>query len=481
MLFGHSGSGKTTLLRCIAGLQHAPQGFLEINGNIWQDSERDLFLPTYKRPLGYVFQEANLFPHLTVRNNLHYGLKRIKQNSGTVKLEHAVELLGIDHLLERMPERLSGGERQRVAIARALALNPEILLMDEPLASLDFKRKQEILPFLSRLHQQLDIPVLYVTHSQQEVAQLADTLVILEDGRALASGPLSETQSRLDVPLAQDREAATVWQASVAEHEADYHLTRVAFAGGSLSLPAVDAPVGTPLRVQIYARDVSIALEAPTATSILNVLPATITGIADGRDGQSVVRLQVGDQALLAHITRKSALMLGLQIGMAVYVQIKGTSIEIKLTNTRRFIMKASARNQFTGTVSQVLIGAVNAEVHISLKGGETIVASITKESVETLGIKIGMEVIALVKAPQIIIVTDFGGYRLSARNQLQGTVTQVKPGAVNAEVDIELKGGEQIAATVTNESVETLGLRKGQPATAVFKAGVVILAVKLS
>jgi len=327
VLFGHSGSGKTTLLRCIAGLQRAPQGFLEINGHIWQDSERDLFLPTYKRPLGYVFQEANLFPHLTVRDNLHYGLKRIKQNSGTVKLEQTLDLLGIGHLLERMPGHLSGGERQRVAIARALALNPEVLLMDEPLASLDFKRKQEILPFLSRLHQQLDIPVLYVTHSQQEVAQLADTLVIMEDGRALASGPLSETQSRLDVPLAQDREAATVWQAAVAEHEADYHLTRVAFAGGSLSLPAVDAEIGTPLRVQIYARDVSIALEAPTATSILNVLPATITGIADGRDGQSVVLLQVGDQALLAHITRKSALLLGLQIGMEVYVQIKGTSL----------------------------------------------------------------------------------------------------------------------------------------------------------
>lgn len=327
VLFGHSGSGKTTLLRCIAGLQRAPLGFLEINGHVWQDSERSLFLPTHKRALGYVFQEANLFPHLTVRDNLHYGLKRIKHNSGSVKLEHTIDLLGIGHLLERMPGNLSGGERQRVAIARALALNPDVLLMDEPLASLDFKRKQEILPFLSRLHQQLDIPVLYVTHSQQEVAQLADTLVIMADGRTLASGPLSETQSRLDVPLAQDREAATVWQAAVAEHETEYHLTRVEFAGGSLSLPMLDAGIGTPLRVQIYARDVSIALAAPTATSILNVLPATVTGIADGRDGQSVVRLQVGGQALLAHITRKSALLLDLQIGMAVYAQIKGTSI----------------------------------------------------------------------------------------------------------------------------------------------------------
>ncbi len=327
VLFGHSGSGKTTLLRCIAGLQHAPQGFLVINGNVWQDSEHDVFLPTYKRSLGYVFQEANLFPHLTVAGNLQFGLKRIAKSSGTVDLQHIVELLGIDHLLQRMPERLSGGERQRVAIARALALNPEVLLMDEPLASLDFKRKQEILPFLSRLHQQLNIPVLYVTHSQQEVAQLADYLVILAEGRALASGSLAETLSRLDVPLAQDREAATVWQAAIVEHEADYHLTRVEFAGGSLSLTAIDAPIGTSIRVQIYARDVSIALKAPAATSILNVLPATITGIADDHGGQTVVRLQVGNQPLLAHITRKSAMLLGLQLDMPVYVQIKGTSI----------------------------------------------------------------------------------------------------------------------------------------------------------
>jgi molybdate transport system ATP-binding protein len=327
VLFGHSGSGKTTLLRCIAGLQHAPQGFLEINGLCWQDNERNVFLPTHKRALGYVFQEANLFSHLTVAGNLQFGLKRIAKQSGAVDLQHILELLGIDHLLKRKPEGLSGGERQRVAIARALALNPEILLMDEPLASLDFKRKHEILPFLSRLHQELNIPVLYVTHSQQEVAQLADNLVILADGKALASGPLSETLSRLDVPLAQDRDASAVWQVTVIEHETDYHLTHVAFGGGSLSLPMVDAAIGTPLRVQIYARDVSIALEAPVATSILNVLLATITGLADDRAGQSVVRLQVGTQSLLAHITRKSALLLNLQIGMAVYVQIKGTSI----------------------------------------------------------------------------------------------------------------------------------------------------------
>ena len=327
VLFGHSGSGKTTLLRCIAGLEQAPKGYLEINGRVWQDSERNVFLPTYKRPLGYVFQEANLFSHLSVLANLHYGLKRIKNNLGLIKLNQIIELLGIGHLLTRMPNNLSGGERQRVAIARALALNPEILLMDEPLASLDFKRKQEILPYLSRLHQQLDIPVVYVTHSQEEVAQLADTLVILEDGCILASGPLSEMQSRLDLPQAKDREAATVWQVTIAEHESDYHLTRVEFDGGTLSLTAVDADIGTELRVQIYARDVSITLTEPSATSILNVLPAVINQLNAGRESQAVVQLQLGQQLLLAHITRKSLLLLDLQIGMSVFVQIKGTSI----------------------------------------------------------------------------------------------------------------------------------------------------------
>ena len=327
VLFGHSGSGKTTLLRCIAGLQHAPQGYLEINGSVWQDSDVGIFLPTHKRPLGYVFQDANLFSHLTVRENLNFGLKRIKAKFDTVKVDHITALLGIEHLMDRMPERLSGGEKQRVAIARALVLNPCCLLMDEPLASLDAKRKQEVLPFLSRLNQELNIPVLYVTHSHQEVAQLADYLVVLEAGKVQASGLLSETLSRLDLSLSQDREATTVWNATVVEHETDFHLTRVAFEGGSLSLPAIDTKIGTPLRVQIYARDVSIVLEVPRATSILNVLPATIMDIVDGESGQSIVRLKIGNQPLLAHITQKSAVILNLKIGKEVFVQIKGMSI----------------------------------------------------------------------------------------------------------------------------------------------------------
>ena len=328
VLFGHSGSGKTTLLRCIAGLQKAQQGLLRINGKLWQDSQQNFFLPTHRRSLGYVFQDANLFPHLSVTKNLQFGLKRIARSGvAGVDLQHIIELLGIGHLLSRMPHSLSGGERQRVAIARAVALMPDLLLMDEPLASLDDPRKQEILPFLSRLHQELQIPVLYVTHAQQEVAQLADHLVILQAGRILAAGPAMETINRLDAPLAQDRDASTVWQVQVLEHEADYQLTRVGFAGGELSLPRLDAPIGATIRLQIYARDVSIALMAPNATSILNVLPATISDIRFDRNGQSVVKLQIASQCLLAHITRKSALLLGLQIGMPVYAQIKGTSI----------------------------------------------------------------------------------------------------------------------------------------------------------
>ena len=327
VLFGESGSGKTTFLRCIAGLERAPQAYLEVNQQVWQDSTSGLFLPTYRRALGYVFQDALLFPHLSVADNLAFGLKRIKNNVGTTDLKTVVELLGIGALLKRLPERLSGGERQRVAIARALVLNPDILLMDEPLASLDAKRKQEIMPFLKRLHQELTIPMLYVTHDQQEVTQLADTLIILSNGVVQTSGTIEEMQNRVDVSLAEERDATTVWQATIAEHESEYHLTRVDFLGGSISLPTIAANIGTPLRIQIYARDVSITLEPSMASSILNVLAATITDITDDNQGRSIIRLQIGNQTLLAHITHKSAVLLKLQLGMKVYAQIKGISI----------------------------------------------------------------------------------------------------------------------------------------------------------
>ncbi len=327
VLFGPSGSGKTTLLRCIAGLQKPNEGFLKINGKIWQNSQQQIFLPTHKRSLGYVFQEANLFPHLTVADNLQFGIRRLYKSPTTIDLQHIMDVLGITHILQRYPERLSGGERQRVAIARALALNPEVLLMDEPLASLDFKRKQEIIPFIRQLQQELHIPVLYVTHSLQEVAQLADHVLILADGGVQISGSLSETQNQLDGTLAQDKEAASVWQAEIIAHDPIFQLTCVSFPGGQLDLPLIAAEIGTRIRLQIYARDVSIALEAPRASSILNILPASITGISSNPAAQTAVRLQVGTQTLLAHITRKSATLLGLKLNLTVYVQIKSTSI----------------------------------------------------------------------------------------------------------------------------------------------------------
>ena len=327
VLFGPSGSGKTTLLRCIAGLQKPDSGYLQINGKVWQNSEQQIFLPTYKRPLGYVFQDANLFPHLTVAGNLQFGLRRLSKTATILDKKHILDLLGITHLLQRFPERLSGGERQRVAIARALILNPEVLLMDEPLASLDFKRKQEIIPFICQLQSEMQIPVLYVTHSPQEVAQLADHVVILADGGVQISGCLAETQNQLDGTLAQNKEATTIWQAEIIAHDPFFQLSCVSFPGGRLDLPLIDAEIGSRIRLQIYARDVSIALEEPKASSILNILPATITGISTHPAAQTAVRLQVGTQSLLAHITRKSTTLLNLKTNMTVFVQIKGTSI----------------------------------------------------------------------------------------------------------------------------------------------------------
>ncbi|EKM96639.1 molybdenum transport protein ModC [Stutzerimonas degradans] len=231
-LFGHSGSGKTTLLRCVAGLERGARGQLEINGECWQDSTRGLFVPPHRRAIGYVFQDANLFAHLSVRRNLQFGMKRVAAAERRVAWDQAVDLLGIGHLLERMPGRLSGGERQRVGMARALLTSPRLLLMDEPLAALDLKRKHEILPYLERLHDELDIPVLYVSHSPDEVARLADHLVLLDQGRAIAQGELRETLARLDLPTAFSDDAGVVVEGEIAGHDPAYHLTRLVFPGG---------------------------------------------------------------------------------------------------------------------------------------------------------------------------------------------------------------------------------------------------------
>lgn len=326
-VFGHSGSGKTALLRCIAGLEKAP-GFLSVAGEVWQDDAARRFLPTWQRPVGYVFQESSLFPHLSVRRNLEYGLKRLKLADRRVSLDYAIELLGIGPVLERLPRRLSGGERQRVAIARALAVSPRLLLMDEPLAALDLERKQEILPYLQRLHDELEIPLLYVSHAPDEVARLADNLVVIEAGRVLASGPIGEILSRLDLPIRLGEDTGVVLDAVVAERDATWHLARADFTGGQFWVRDAGFPVGHPVRLRVLARDVSLALEKQTGTSILNTLPADVVEIADDtHPAQVLVKLELGASPLVARLTKRSAAALGLRPGHAVWAQIKAVAV----------------------------------------------------------------------------------------------------------------------------------------------------------
>jgi molybdate transport system ATP-binding protein len=328
-LFGASGSGKTTCLRAIAGLERASGGYLSVNGEVWQDASRGLFVPVHQRPLGYVFQEASLFPHLSIRRNLEYGMRRVPASARRVSLQHAVELLGIAPLLDRMPDRLSGGEKQRVAIARALATSPRILLMDEPLAALDLKRKQEILPYLERLHDELEIPLIYVSHAPDEVARLADHLVVLEQGRVAASGPLGETLARLDLPIRLGEDAGVVLEGQIAEIDAAWHLVRVTSAGGSnLWVRDSGLPIGQHVRVRILARDISLALEPHGDTSILNVLCATVEALADDtHPALALVKLDAGGVPLVARITRRSAARLELRPGLKVWAQIKAVAL----------------------------------------------------------------------------------------------------------------------------------------------------------
>ena len=329
-LYGHSGSGKTTCLRCIAGLERAEDGFIQINEEVWQDSRNGLFVPAHKRALGYVFQEASLFPHLSVRANLEFGLKRIPRHQRRVDMAQATALLGIGHLLERHPLHLSGGERQRIGIARALLTSPKLLLMDEPLAALDSQRKGEILPYLERLHDELDIPVLYVSHAQDEVARLADHIVLLSDGKALASGPIGETLARLDLPLALGDDAGVVINGTVSAYDDHYQLLTLQLPGTALNMRVAHAPLalGTALRVKVQARDVSLSLQAEEHSSILNRLPVTVTQeISADNSAHVLVRLDASGTPLLARITRFSRDQLQLHPGQTLWAQIKAVAV----------------------------------------------------------------------------------------------------------------------------------------------------------
>ena len=326
-LFGPSGCGKTTLLRAVAGLVRPQPGRVVVGDQMWQDDAAGVWLPTHRRALGYVFQEASLFAHLSVQGNLDFGLKRVPAAERRIALDQAIELLGIGHLLARRPSQLSGGERQRVAIARALATSPRLLLMDEPLAALDLQRKQEILPYLERLRGELDIPVLYVSHSPNEVARLADTLVVMDNGRVVASGPLAQTLARIDLPITLGDDAGAVLDGTVGEVDHGWHLARVDFSGGSLWVRDQGLPVGRRVRVRVLARDVSLA-EEPGTSSIQNVLRGCVDAVADdGHPGLALVRVRVGDAMLLARLTKRSAASLGVAPGRTLWVQMKSVAL----------------------------------------------------------------------------------------------------------------------------------------------------------
>ncbi len=329
-LFGTSGSGKTTLLRCIAGLTRASSGYLKFGQDLWQDESRNMFLPIHRRQVGVVFQDARLFPHLSVKRNLEYGMKRRPASCRHLTFDQVVGMLGLDMLLERRPHHLSGGEQQRVAIGRALLTSPQLLLMDEPLASLDQERKREILPFIQRLNREWRIPVLYVSHDLNEILQLANHMVLLKEGRVAATGPIQEVFARLDLPgLVEPSMVGAILETRIAAHEPEFGLTRVEFAGRSLFIPQQALPIGAPLRVQIHARDVSVVVGAPAAaSSVLNSLEATVVEIEESPRDQYVmeVKLDVGCP-LLAMITRKSFHRLNLHPGQKVHAHFKAVAL----------------------------------------------------------------------------------------------------------------------------------------------------------
>jgi molybdate transport system ATP-binding protein len=329
-LFGPSGCGKTSTLRIVAGLDRVPGARVVFHGQVWQDDAAGVFVPPHRRPIGYVFQEASLFEHLDVERNLAYGMRRVAREQRRIEWDQAVALLGIGHLLRRRPGTLSGGERQRVAIARALLASPQLLLMDEPLAALDVARRREVLPYLERLQAELTVPILYVSHAPDEVARLADHLVLLEQGRVLASGPLGEILSRLDLPTALAPDAAVVIDARVESHDPGYHLLTLRFDGGVVRVGNGARQPGERVRLQVLARDVSLTLARQQDTSVLNHVPARVEALgAADTPAHVLVRLTAGEGGtpLLARVTRLSADQLGLTPGQVVWAQIKAVAL----------------------------------------------------------------------------------------------------------------------------------------------------------
>ncbi len=324
-LFGPSGCGKTTILRCIAGLNRINSGKLVVNGQVWQDDKH--FLPVHKRPIGYVFQEASLFAHLSVRENMRYGMKR-SSKKGRLDFDHVTELLGLSKLIDRAPTYLSGGERQRVAIGRALLSSPDILLMDEPLAALDRFSKDEILPYLERLHDQLAIPMLYVSHDLAEIERLADFMVFMQAGKVQAVGPLTQLQSRLDLPFQSEDNAGVTLDVTITRRDEAWHLAEASFSGGTLWIKDYGIEVGQHLRLRVLASDVGISLNPPEDTSVQNILAGKVSAIAEtGHPSQRLVKLQVGDASLLSRVTARAVDILALTPGASVFLQLKSVAV----------------------------------------------------------------------------------------------------------------------------------------------------------
>lgn len=325
-LFGRSGSGKTTVINAIAGLLRPDEGRITLGDQVLLDTAIRQSQPVHRRRLGYVFQDARLFPHLTVRQNLLYG-RWFAPRGNSIPFDHVVTLLGIAPLLSRRPGALSGGEKQRVAIGRALLCDPHLLLMDEPLAALDDPRKAEILPYLERLRDETTIPILYVSHSFPEVARLATTLVVIEAGRVLRAGPAHTLMADPDVaPMLGLRDAGASLAARVVAQESD-GLTRLETSAGPVFLPRIDAAIGTALRVRIHAQDIILSRDRPIGLSALNILPVTVTAIRTGPGPGALVQLRAGDDLLLARITRRSCDALGLAEGLPVFAVLKSVAV----------------------------------------------------------------------------------------------------------------------------------------------------------
>lgn len=328
VLFGPSGSGKTTLLRCVAGLARPQQARVAIGVDVWQDDAAGIFKPTWQRDLGYVFQEASLFDHLNVQQNLDYGLQRNPKPGAAQALRHSIDLLGIGPLLHRDTRSLSGGERQRVAIARALARQPKLLLLDEPLAAIDTARRHDILPWLEKMRDELQLPMLYVTHSVDELVRLANHVVVLQQGRVTAQGQPQEVLARADSPVIVGEDVGVLLQGQVTHLDRPWHLAQVAFDGGQVWVRDNGMVLGQTVRMRVLARDVSLTRQPPRDTSIQNHWPARIDAIRDdAHPSQALVRLQCGATWLLARVTQRAIADLGLHVNDAVWVQVKSVAV----------------------------------------------------------------------------------------------------------------------------------------------------------